>query len=106
MEKLVRNIDSIIKWIGYLSVVIAAFSAVVLIGYMLFDNHWDKWQNVTYSFVWLASSFFSAVSSFATYTIVKAAKIYISKNEPENEEETTEEAQANEPNRVLTNGWA
>lgn len=80
LESILRNVDSIVKWLGYLSAVVMIISALALFYIIIAVPSYRKGDYAVGSLIWIVSSFASMVSNFVLYIIVRACKVYLEKN--------------------------
>lgn len=80
IESILRNIDSVVKWLGYLSAVVMIISIISLFYIIIAVPGYRKGDYAVGSMIWVASSFASMVSNFVLYIIVRACKVYLEKN--------------------------
>lgn len=92
MNKILNNIDNIIKILGFVGLGFSAlFLAIGLIGWIT-DVHYDGWGFFLIMLAYAVATFLSSIPVLGFYFIVKAAMFYLRQNgQIEIEEEETEE---------------
>lgn len=86
LDVLLRNVDNILKWMGYISAMLIVICIIVLFFVLLAADSWNRGEYATKCLIWAICAFASMVTNFSLFTVVKAAKIYIGKNEESDEE--------------------
>lgn len=90
MNKILNNIDKIIKGLGFVGLGFSVLFLVVgLIGWIA-DVHYDGWAFFLMMLVYAVATFFSSIPVLGFYFIVKAAMFYLRQNGQIEEEETEE----------------
>lgn len=79
-ESILRNVDSIIKWFGYIAFIVFIISIIAMFVVMFTGNQWRIEENIMISLFWAFGSFVTMVSNFALYLITRACKVYLEKN--------------------------
>lgn len=86
LDVLLRNVDSILKLMGYISAALIVVCIIVLFFVLLAADSWNRGEYATRCIIWGISAFASMVTNFSLFTVVKAAKLYINKNEEPDED--------------------
>lgn len=74
MRKVLSNVDSIIKWIGYITLASAIFCFIGAL-YCAFSVEAEK--HLGECLMYAVSSFLLSTMQFATYIVVRSAKVYL-----------------------------
>ena len=77
MEKVLSNADVIIKWSGYIMLIVAI---LCIIGTLCCAFSLQAEKHLVEWFMYGILSFFISIAQFATYIVVRAAKVYLQKN--------------------------